>query len=153
MSDPTLAKILRDVGLARAIQPPDTIRQLAATKTVIDETGAINPPAAAPFRSPQTMQWAPGGTNRQRVTRAGTISLVAAYASTAPTTGNATVTVTQVTEAGGTDTIATLTIPDESQFADATPQVAVPAGAWLLASVTTANGASGVSIALDIRTG
>jgi hypothetical protein len=152
MSDPTLAKILRDVGLARAIQPPDTIRQLAATKTVIDETGAINPPAAAPFRTPQTMHFPPGAVGRQRVSRAGTMSLVSAYATTPPS-GNATVTVTAWTADGGTQTIATLTIPAGSEEASITPQVAVPAGARILAAVTTASGAAGVSIDLDIRTG
>jgi hypothetical protein len=153
MSDPTLAKILRDVGLARAIQPPDTIRQLAATKTVIDETGAINPPAAAPFRTPQTMHFPPGAVGRQRVSRAGTLSLVSAYATTPPGPGNATITVTAWTADGGTQTIATLTIPAGSEEASITPQVAVPAGARILAAVTTASGAAGVSIDLDIRTG
>ena len=59
MSDPNLAKILRDTGLAEALQPRATIRQLAATKTVIDETGAINPPAAAPFRTPTVQRRTP----------------------------------------------------------------------------------------------
>lgn len=152
MSDPDLEKIIRDTGLARALKSEAEIRFMAVAQTVIDETGSINPVAAAPFRTPQPMHFPPGAVGRQRVLRAGTLALISAYATTPPS-GNATITVTAWTADGGTQTIATLTIPAGSEEASITPQVAVPAGARILAAVTTASGAAGVSIDLDIRTG
>jgi hypothetical protein len=84
--------------------------------------------------------------------------MLRAYASTAPTSGDAVITVTQVTQDGGTESLGSVVSPDETQFSDPDTlsglPVAVPAGAWLSATVTTANGASGVSISatIEVRT-
>ena len=148
-----LAQLIRQTGLAEAIQPARAIRQAQAVAVVVDETGKINRSAVAPFLPPIAFQWASGSTSRQRVPRAGTIVLLAAFASTAPSTGDATVTLTQMTEASGEETIATLRIAEDAQFGDAQPMVQVPAGAWLGAIVTVANGASGVSISCTMNVG
>ncbi len=153
MSDPSLAKILRDIKFAEALQPAEILRQQEANKRVIDVTGSINTKAANPFRTPLVMHWASGDTSRKRVARAGTVALLGAYASTAPSSGDAKVTLTSATAASGTETLIVLTIPVGSQFADVTTAISVPSGSWLSATVTTANGVAGVSISVTINQG
>ena len=142
--------IIRETGLTRAIHTRTMLRQQEAVAVAIDPTGKVTP-YAAPKLPPIDYTWGPSSTTRYRVPRATTLVLLAAYATTAPSSGDATVEVTATTETGGTETIATLTIPEDSQFADTIPNVAVPAGAWLYGSVSTANGASGVNISVTLE--
>ena len=80
MSDPTLAKTLRELKFAETVFPAKSLRHIEAVKEVINETRDINPAAASPFRTPLTMHWASGSTSRQRVARAGTLAVVAVSA-------------------------------------------------------------------------
>ena len=153
MSDPTLAKTLREIGFAEALQPARSLRHIEAVKEVINETRDINPAAASPFRTPLTLHWASGSTARPRVARAGTLAVVAAYAGTAPSTGDAKITVTSTSQYSGTDTLYVLTIPDGTKFAEESIAVPVSAGARLGATVTTANGAAAVDIDVVINQG
>ena len=150
-ADARLLEILDQTGLASTLEPQRDLRQRQAAAMAIDINGKVIP-RAAPAPTPMSYSWGPSSTTRYRAARACLLTLVDAYATTAPTTGDAIVTITMTTEAGGTETIATATIPDESQFATPeTPNIPVPAGAWIYASVTTANGASGVSISTTLE--
>lgn len=153
MSD-DLGRAFRDLRIGELIRPAQSIRRDAAVDTAIDLTGRVNP-KAAPKPSPQVLSWGPSSTTRQRVVRAGTVVLLSVYATTAPTTGDATVTLTQTTQDGGTETLASVKVPDGSNFSDGDTQsglpVQVPNGGWLFASVTTANGAAGVNISVTVE--
>ena len=154
MSDPVLAKLFRDIGWAEAVIPATELQQGQANKRVIDQTGAMIADAIAPYLRGERFDWGPGDTKRQPTEKAGSLFLIRAYAGTAPSTGDATITVTMVTESGS-ETIATVRIPDGQQFSDPDTAeglpYAVPAAAWLGATVTTANGASGVNIAAFVK--
>lgn len=153
MVDSSLAKIIRDTGLAQVLQPAAELRQQQANARVIDETGAISRQAAAPFRTPLAMHWAPSDTSRKRVARAGSVALLAAYASTAPTTGDAKITLTSMTALSGVETLVVLTIPQGESFAEVSSLIAVSSGAWIGTVVTTANGAAGISVSVTISQG
>lgn len=147
---------LRRIGLAQTMFPAEQLRHLDAIFRAIDPTGRLNPRAAKPYRTPLGFDWDPGSTARKRVKRAGRVATLAAECVTPPdiALGDATVTLTlKRPDGGGVETIATLTIPKGQDMADTTPGVDVPAGGWLGASVTTANGAGGVSISVTLDLG
>ena len=104
MADSRLLAILDRVGLAETNEPQEWLRHRQAVETAIDLTGKVNP-KAAPKPSPQVLSWGPSSTTRFRAARAGTVVLLSVYATTAPTTGDATVTLTQTTQDGGTETL------------------------------------------------
>lgn len=153
MSD-DLGRAFRDLRIGELIRPAQSIRRDAAVDTAIDLTGRVNP-KAAPKPSPQVLSWGPSSTTRLRVPRACTVVLLAVYATTAPTTGDATVTLTQTTQDGGTETLASVQVPDGANYSDGDTQsglpVQVPNGAWLFASVTDAQGMSGASISCTLE--
>lgn len=149
-----LNELYRNSGLPKARRTQETLRQQAAVDMAIDITGKVNP-AALPSSTPLALSWGPSDTRRIATSRAGTVVMLRAFATTAPSTGDAVITLTSTTETGGTETLATVRIPNSTQFSDADSivglPVPVPAGAWLYASVTSANGASGVSIGCTIE--
>lgn len=145
--------IFREIGVAPTLFPPQMLRHLEAVFRAVDQTGRLTDRTARPFRTPLVLRWAPGGTDRQWTGRAGIVTLVTAHCLTAPTTGDAVVTFTMERREGGVQNLGTLTIPEGQTMADETLNVAVPSSAWLAQSVTTANGASGVSVAAMIDLG
>ncbi len=153
MDSSVAARIFRESGLAEELIPRRELRHRDAVQRVIDVTGAINDRSAAPFRSPQSITWKPADTGGDAAVRAGSAVLIRAYATTAPTTGDATITVTKVTEFGGSDALPAVTIPKGSQFGDVVITVPVEAGAWFTRAVTVANGAAGISVQLVINHG
>lgn len=136
--------------IADTILPREQLDQQQATRMAIGLDGRVTPDGLRGLRETQDLQWAPGETGRRRSKFAGNLVVVAAQCATPPSTGNATVTITQVSAAGGGPS-ATLTIPDGAAVAEVAVSVPVRAGAWLAATVTTANGASGVSISTVIE--
>ncbi len=150
MSD--LSRALIDAGWADAVLPADHLQYQEALRRVVDPTGRILETAAKPFRTPVGFRWGPGDTGRWPMIRAGMAVLLRAFATTAPSSGNATVTMTWVSESTGGESL-TLTIPQGRQFREVVIAAPIPAGAWVGATVTTANGASGVSIGATIETG
>jgi len=135
------------------IQPVEVLRQQQANARVIDLAAGINPEALAPHLTPLVVRWGPSDTGRWPIARSGQAVMLRACAETPPSSGPATVTVTVLTEFSGSETIATLTIPQNQQFGAVALAYDLPAGAWVGATVTTANGASGVSIALTVSVG
>jgi hypothetical protein len=153
MSNAKLRKAVRDMRWAERVQPPPVLRQLESLSRTVDPTGAITPSAAAPFIVPQVFQWGPGSTSRQRVARAGRLTVLAAYAATAPTTGDAIITLTRITPSSASTPIATVIIDNGTQFGEVSLDIAIPGGSWLLATVTTTNGAANVSMSASVSGG
>jgi hypothetical protein len=150
-----LSDIYVKSGLKRARGTVQTIRQLESLRMAVDENGKVLPPAL-PASTPLDPSWGPGDAlKRYRTARAGTVAILDAFAATAPSTGDALITLTKTTPTSGTETIATVRIPNGSQFADPETLIwqarDVPAGAWLNAVVTTPNGAGSVSIACTLE--
>jgi len=146
-----LQRIVRESGLVDVLRPADQVRQQAAVGRVIDPAGGLHPRALAPYLPPLVMTWPQGSTQRHRAAAAGTAVLLAAYAVTPPSTGNAIVTLTLVSPSQGLTTIATCQITQASSFGEAQLDYPIPAGAWLHAALTTPAGASAVSTSLTVR--
>ncbi len=145
-------RIVREIGLAEALMPRATLRQMEAVGRVIDPTGDIDPRKADPFRTPRYLDYAVGTTPYQRAGRAGTLALVNVRCNAAPSAGDATITVTIESQLSGTDTYP-VTVPQGDTYADTVLAVPVNATDWIAVAVTTANGASGVSASLTISLG
>lgn len=146
-----MAQMTRSIdAFLETLQPAAMLKQQAATARVIDLAGGIAPDALAPHLAPLVLRWGPSDTGRWPVARSGTAVRLWACAETAPTSGPAMVTLTLLTEFAGSETIATLTIPINQQFASTALAYDLPASSWVGATVTTANGASGVSIAVTV---
>lgn len=134
-----------------SVFPADAAIQEQAVARVIDTAGRIDRRALATHLTPITMDWSPGSSQRIRCPRAAQAVLLAAHAVTAPSTGACIVTLTLASAVMGESTIGTVEIPSGQNIGEATIGYAVPAGAWLRASVTTANGAGTVSASLTLR--
>lgn len=141
--------------LATTLEPPTVLHQREATRRAVDVQGRLTPQAIADARDPQTIVWKPADTGGDAAVRAGTATLIRAYATTAPTAGTAgaTITITKVTEFGGSEDLPTVNIPAEVNFGTEVIATPVEAGAWFVRTVTTANGASGISVQLVIQPG
>lgn len=146
-----LGHLYRQLGVAQARRSPEQLQQDEAVALVIGPAGGIDPRTLAPHLPLIGADWGPGDTGWRRARQPATVVLLAARCTSAPNSGDAVVTLVQETETGGLETIATLTIPQGSRFAAVSPQVAVPADAWLSATLTTAAGATGVSASVSMR--
>ena len=130
--------------------PADQLQHEAALREAIDLAGR---PVRERFRGllpPLVLQWVPGDTGFRALARAGRTSLALARAETAPTSGACVITLAWESAAQGLTTLETVRIPQGSRFGQATFQRDLPAGAWVRAVVTSAGGASGVSVALTV---
>lgn len=136
--------------LVEALSPADAVRHGVATAQVVDKAGAINRAAILPYLPPLVARWHPSDSGGWPVPIPATVTRLMARASTPPSTGNATITLTVHAPGGGTAT-ETLLILQGDSTSDAGIALDAPNGAWLTATVTTANGASGISIAAILR--
>jgi hypothetical protein len=93
-----------------------------------------------------------GTTLPQRAGRAGTLALVSVRCSTAPSTGDATITVTKESELSGIESY-DVTVPTGDTYADMVMAEPVNASDWFSVAVTDAEGASSVSASLTITIG
>jgi hypothetical protein len=148
-------KMLRDIRFTEKSHPTHELQQNYANTRSIGRDGSIFREAVEPFLRGEKVSWGPSDTRKQPIEKAGDLYLITAYATTAPSTGDATITITMTTEAGGTENIGTVRILDGYNFSDPDTMEGVPypvpANAWLGGTVTTANGASGVNIAALVR--
>ena len=147
--------LMHRARIGQAIVDPGTQRLLEDTSVTIMRGGGIDPRAAKPFKSSQVMQWSPGDTGRQRAGTAGTAVMAFAFAETAPTAGDALITVTQIVENQSEETLGFFRIQQGRQFSSPESAVGFPApiavGGWIKATVTEPSGATGISISLTIR--
>lgn len=135
--------------------PVDRERHIDGVLHAIDEAGR---PDRASFRSilpPEKLEWPTGATGTFVATaRAGRAVLAVARAGTAPSGGACIVTLSWESAAQGLTTIGTIRIPQGQRFGQSGPSeigADLPAGAWVRAQVTTANGAANVSAALVLE--
>lgn len=151
MSDPAFGKALRDIKFAERLFPQERLRQFAALRRTADNQGVVFPEAIAPYRMPQVIAMSASGAIRQRVVRAGKITLISAHAGTAPTTGDAVLSITSLSEDSPTAVvIATVTIPNGQSFGQSAPMISVDTGQWLLASTTSSGSGSSFSVSINI---
>jgi hypothetical protein len=147
-----LERIFRDTGLAEALQPRQSLELQEAVRRVVDPTGKILPPAANPFRTPRFIDFDVGTTRKRRVGRAGTLTLASVTCDTAPSTGDATITITVTSELEGAESYV-VTVPQGETDTDHTMAVPVNASDKIAMAVTSAEGASGVSATLTVNLG
>lgn len=145
-------RIFRELNVAEVLAPRAVLRQQEAMRRVIDETGKINPKAATPFRTPRILDYDVGTTRPMRAGRAGTLALASIRCGTAPSTGDAVITITIESVLSGSDTYP-VTVPNGQTYVDETFAVPVNASDWIGLAVTTANGASAVSASLTVNVG
>lgn len=151
MSDPAFGKALRDINFAQRLFPQARLRQLAALRRVADDQSRVFPEAIAPYRTPQVVSMSASGAIRQRVAKAGKITLVSIHAGVAPTTADAVISITSLSEDAPTaSVIATVTIPQGQSFGQASPMVSVATGQWLLAVTTASGSGSSFSVSINI---
>ncbi len=140
--------------LVTVMEPAETLRHGAAVRESIDVAGRPNPAKFARLRTPLALQWPTGATGTyQAVARPGTAILIRARAGTAPSGGPCIVTLKWESASTGLTTLGEVRIPAGRRFGEAQVEAylaTLPAGAWVVATVTTANDASGVSAALTI---
>ena len=151
MTDASTRRAMAD--LMATMYPAEQLRRQAAVAEAIDPAGRITPRAAAPLRRPQDLQWGSGDTRSKRVAAPGTATLIAARCDTAPSSGACVVAVSWESETTGLTALGECRIPPGGRFGEATIPAEVatlPAGAWVRAQVTAANGATGVDISLMI---
>lgn len=150
----------RDASIKEAINeiwPIQREGHLNAVMEAIDEAGRPNREYFRSILPPEKLDWATGETGKFIATaRAGRSVLAIARAGTAPSTGACIITLRWESAAQGLTTIGTVRIPNGQRFGQSGPEqigASLPAGAWVQAQVSTANGASNVSVSLVLEKG
>lgn len=149
-----LLQVGRDLGLARALLPPEVVRTVHAARGALTDDSRItdaalrerNVPTRYPFAIAGVLS-AGQGSNRDSVERSGTLIRLRASVVTAPTT---TTCIAELRNGNG-DTLATVTIPIGATTAESATNVALTAGTWLYAVVTQAGGAADLSVIASER--
>ena len=129
-------------GVLDELLPEKVLLLESGVEKVVDPSGKIYAGPLAPHLTPLVLSWGPSDTKRIPLARSGTIVRLWAYADSPPTSAAATISLTSVSEYDGEDTVDTLSIPKNQQFASKSMSVLTDAGTWLGAVVTAANGAS-----------
>ena len=145
------AHIIFRSGLINALGVTATAESRRIVDAAIDASGQVTWDAIYQVLPAQNLTWAPGDAGLKPVSPQGTITIVRAYCATAPDSGPATITITRVREFASEEVVATLRIAEGSQFAIDHPYAPVEANDWLKATVTDAQGASGVSIGVAVK--
>ena len=150
----------RDASIKEAINliwPVQRERHVDGALLAIDEAGRPNREHFRSILPPEKLDWATGETGKFIATaRAGRSVLAIARAGTAPSTGACIITLRWESAAQGLTTIGTVRIPNGQRFGQSGPEqigASLPAGAWVQAQVSTANGASNVSVSLVLEKG
>lgn len=150
----------RDASIKEAINliwPVQRERHVDGALLAIDEAGRPNREYFRSILPPEKLDWATGETGKFIATaRAGRSVLAIARAGTAPSTGACIITLRWESAAQGLTTIGTVRIPNGQRFGQSGPEqigASLPAGAWVQAQVSTANGASNVSVSLVLEKG
>lgn len=149
-----LLQVGRDLGIARALLPPEVVRTVHAARGALTDDSRItdeamrerNVPTRYPFQIAGALS--AGQTSASdRVERAGTLIRLAARVDTAPSGGSC---VAELRNANG-DTLATVTIPAGQLTGESATGVALTAGTWLHVVVTQPSGAAGLSVIASER--
>lgn len=150
----------RDASIKEAINliwPVQRERHVDGALLAIDEAGRPNREYFRSILPPEKLDWATGETGKFIATaRAGRSVLAIARAGTAPSTGACIITLRWESAAQGLTTIGTVRIPNGQRFGQSGPEqigASLPAGAWVQAQISTANGASNVSVSLVLEKG
>lgn len=151
MSD--INRIVEESGLAHVIFPPDQLRHDAEIRKAVDAAGRIDPNAAAPLRTPITLDWSTIDGRPKRTPQSGTLVLIWAHANTAPSSGPCVIQYTMETKTQGATPIGVVTIAQGQTIGEANLSQPLPAGAYLNPTVTSAGGASAVSTGVVIKGG
>ena len=138
-------------GFVETAFPSEALQQQQVVREVVNRSGGINREAILPFLPDLVAKWSPTVTAGEYVPQVSQLGRLVAHASTPPSSGNCVVTLSILPPGAGLTTIGTVTILNGQSTGETSLTHEVPAGAWLFASVTTANGASGVSIAATRR--
>lgn len=139
--------------LVHVLLPPEQLRHDAAMRQTVDAAGRIDPTAAAPLRTPITLDWSTIDGRPKRSPQAGMLALLWAHANTAPSSGSCVIQYTLETKQMGATPIATVTIPQGQTYGEAVFAQPLPAGALLNPTVTSAGGAFAVSTGVVIKGG
>lgn len=137
--------------LVEALSPAAAVIQNKNVKNVVNRSGGVERDAILPHLPTLTHEWSPSTPSARFVPQVSRIMSLNAYATTPPSSGNCVVTLTIVSPGSGSATIGTVTILNGQSSGERSLAYTAPAGSWLFAVVTTANGASGVSIAATRR--
>lgn len=148
-----LAQIVKDSGLADVLLPPEQLRHDAAMRQTVDAAGRIDPTAAAPLRTPITLDWSTIDGRPKRSPQSGALVLIWAHANTAPSSGPCVIQYTMETKTQGATPIGTVTIAQGQAIGEANLSQPLPAGAYLNPTITSAGGASAVSTGVVIKGG
>ena len=137
--------------------PVEREQHVTGVLHAIDAAGRPNRAYFRPILPPEKLDWATGETGKFIATaRAGRSVLAVARAGTAPSGGPCTITLRWESQTQGLTTIGVIRIPNGQRFGQSGPTeigAQLPAGAWVQAQVTTANGASNVSVMLALESG
>ena len=137
--------------MLETVAPARIVRQTIATEEVVDKAGGVIRPSIVGMLPTLVAQWGPSDTRAWYVPQPSTVVRLAAYASTPPSSGAATVRLRVIPPGAGVTTLDTATIANGDSTGSNDMSEDIAAGSWLLADVTVPNGASGVSIAAAIR--
>lgn len=145
----SLGRIIRDSGVLPKLAPTEALRQQEALRQIVDDVGRLSRAAVRPYLPPTLFDFRFDGTpvagavsHRRRAAQAGTLTHLAAWAETAPTSNC----VLRLIDTDA-NTLATVTIPAGARAGESAG-LAVPllGGAWLAVVVDAAGGAVDISI-------
>lgn len=142
-------RILRDVNLAGSMQPAEMLLLLEDMRQVVMRGGKINPKAAQVFRTPRRIDYTVGTTLPLPADQAGILLRVSVRCGTAPSTGDAHITITRTSDLNGIETYV-VTVPEGDSTGYLYPNEPVNATDWFGIAVTDAEGASGISATITI---
>lgn len=148
-----ISKAIRDEGLLDALIPEQDRIAIQSASMALDEFGVIQPPSIKAYRQPITYDWIVSDTARKRVPRAGTISLIASHAVTAPNSGPLTIRISQEYPGSGESIIWTTYHPSGQKMFTEEVSIPVLAGTWLSTSLIAAGGSTNQSVSVVINVG
>lgn len=138
--------------LIETLSPAEAAKLQKVVEQVVNRSGGVNRETVLGLLPTLVSRWEPSDAGGDFVPQASTVMGLTAYANTAPSTGNALITLSIERPGAGREAIGTVQIlQGEPAAVPVTLAQDAPAGSWLFATVTTANGASGVTIVATRR--
>jgi hypothetical protein len=138
-------------ALIEDLLPADEEQRKQVLRNVVNRSGGFERDAILPYLPTLKSRWRPGETDPDYIPQVSQIVRFVARASAPPTTGNCIVTLSVETPGSGITPIGTVTILQGQLKGETGLSYDVPGGSWLFASVTTPNGATGVTSAAAYR--
>lgn len=146
-------RVIRETEIVETLFPLDQIRHDAAIRETIDRAGRIDPREAAPLRNAITLDWSTIDGRPKRTPQFGSLVLLWVHANTPPSAGSVcVVTFTMEQRGTGVTPIGSVTLASGNTIGEEVVAAQpLPAGTYLMPTVTSAGGASGVSAGVVIR--